>query len=73
MPERLFCATEQMAVAPVPSLTSNEPFDSGVVLEDGPLPACGTMADRAMPPPVPVETLTPPSPCDAMNHNEAVP
>jgi hypothetical protein len=31
-PERFFCASEQMAVVPIPSLTSYEAFDSGVVL-----------------------------------------
>lgn len=31
-PERFFCASEQMAVVPIPSLTSHEAFDSGVVL-----------------------------------------
>jgi hypothetical protein len=31
MPERFFCASEQMAVVPIPSLTSHEAFDSGVV------------------------------------------
>jgi len=31
-PERFFCANEQMAVVPIPSLTSHEAFDSGVVL-----------------------------------------
>jgi len=36
-PERFFCASERMAVVPVPSLTSHEAFDSGVVL--GPVPA----------------------------------
>jgi transcriptional regulator with XRE-family HTH domain len=30
-PERFFCASEQMAVVPVPSLTSHEAFDSGIV------------------------------------------
>lgn len=30
-PERFFCASEEMAVVPVPSLTSHEAFDSGVV------------------------------------------
>jgi transcriptional regulator with XRE-family HTH domain len=30
-PERFFCASEQMAVVPIPSLTSHEAFDSGVV------------------------------------------
>ena len=30
-PERFFCASEQMAVVPIPSLTSLEAFDSGVV------------------------------------------
>jgi transcriptional regulator with XRE-family HTH domain len=32
VPERFFCASERMAVIPVPSLTSHEAFDSGVVL-----------------------------------------
>jgi transcriptional regulator with XRE-family HTH domain len=36
-PERFFCASEQMAVVPIPSLTSHEAFDSGVVL--GAVPA----------------------------------
>ncbi|WP_218038587.1 XRE family transcriptional regulator [Acrocarpospora pleiomorpha] len=31
-PERFFCASEQMAVVPIPSLTSHEAFDSGIVL-----------------------------------------
>lgn len=31
-PERFFCASEQMAVIPIPSLTSFEAFDSGIVL-----------------------------------------
>jgi transcriptional regulator with XRE-family HTH domain len=31
-PERFFCASERMAVVPIPSLTSHEAFDSGVVL-----------------------------------------
>lgn len=31
-PERFFCASEQMAVVPIPSLTSHEAFDSGVLL-----------------------------------------
>lgn len=31
-PERFFCASEQMAVVQIPSLTSHEAFDSGVVL-----------------------------------------
>jgi transcriptional regulator with XRE-family HTH domain len=30
-PERFFCASERMAVVPIPSLTSREAFDSGVV------------------------------------------
>jgi transcriptional regulator with XRE-family HTH domain len=30
-PERFFCASELMAVVPIPSLTSHEAFDSGVV------------------------------------------
>ena len=32
-PERFFVASEQMAVVPIPSLTSHEGFDSGVVLD----------------------------------------
>lgn len=32
VPERFFCASEQMAVTPIPSLTSHEAFDSGVAL-----------------------------------------
>ncbi|GES06925.1 hypothetical protein Amac_005200 [Acrocarpospora macrocephala] len=35
-PERFFCANEQMAVVPIPSLTSHEAFDSGVVLGAAP-------------------------------------
>lgn len=31
-PERFFCANERMAVVPIPSMTSYEAFDSGVVL-----------------------------------------
>lgn len=31
-PERFFCANERMAVVPIPSLTSHEAFDSGIVL-----------------------------------------
>lgn len=31
-PERFFCASERMAVVPLPSLTSHEAFDCGVVL-----------------------------------------
>jgi transcriptional regulator with XRE-family HTH domain len=31
-PERFFCASEQMAAVPIPSLTSAEAFDSGVML-----------------------------------------
>ncbi|MCK9896311.1 hypothetical protein [Frankia sp. AgB32] len=31
-PERFFCSSEQMAVVPIPSLTSHEGFDSGVLL-----------------------------------------
>ncbi|MGP4104397.1 helix-turn-helix domain-containing protein [Nonomuraea sp. KM90] len=37
IPERWFCASESMAVVPIPSLTSHEAFDSGVVL--GAVPA----------------------------------
>jgi transcriptional regulator with XRE-family HTH domain len=36
-PERFFCASERMAVVPIPSLTSHEAFDSGIVL--GAIPA----------------------------------
>jgi transcriptional regulator with XRE-family HTH domain len=36
-PERFFCASERMAVVPIPSLTSHEAFDSGVAL--GAIPA----------------------------------
>ncbi|WP_211267256.1 helix-turn-helix transcriptional regulator [Nonomuraea candida] len=36
MPERWFCASERMAVVPIPSLTSHEAFDSGVVLGSEP-------------------------------------
>lgn len=32
VPERFFCASEGMVVVPIPSLTSHEAFDSGVVL-----------------------------------------
>jgi hypothetical protein len=32
-PERFFCASESTAVVPIPSLTSAEAFDSGVLLE----------------------------------------
>ncbi|WP_344431687.1 hypothetical protein [Amycolatopsis minnesotensis] len=32
-PERFFCASESTAVVPVPSLTSSEAFDSGVLFE----------------------------------------
>ncbi len=31
-PERFFCASEQMAAVPIPSLTSAEAFDSGMAL-----------------------------------------
>jgi len=34
-PERFFVASESMAVVPIPSLTSHEGFDSGVVLGAG--------------------------------------
>jgi hypothetical protein len=37
VPERFFCASEQMAVIPIPSLTSHEAFDCGVAL--GPVAA----------------------------------
>jgi transcriptional regulator with XRE-family HTH domain len=35
-PERFFCARAPMAVVPIPSLTSHEAFDSGVVLGAAP-------------------------------------
>lgn len=35
-PERFLCVSERAAVAPVPSLTSSEAFDSGVLLGPGP-------------------------------------
>ncbi|MGH3899731.1 MAG: hypothetical protein ACRDTA_16100 [Pseudonocardiaceae bacterium] len=34
-PERFFCASESTAVVPMPSLTSSEAFDSGVLFEAG--------------------------------------
>lgn len=34
-PERFFCASESAAVVPIPSLTSSEAFDSGVLFETG--------------------------------------
>lgn len=34
-PERFFCASESAAVVPIPSLTSSEGFDSGVLFETG--------------------------------------
>lgn len=34
-PERFFCASESAAVVPIPSLTSAEGFDSGVLFEPG--------------------------------------
>jgi hypothetical protein len=37
VPERFFCASEQMAAVPIPSLTSAEAFDPGMAL--GPLAA----------------------------------
>jgi transcriptional regulator with XRE-family HTH domain len=37
VPERFFCASEQLAVVPIPSLTSHEAFDCGVAL--GPVAA----------------------------------
>lgn len=40
MPERFFCASEQMAAVPIPSLTSAEAFDSGMAL--------GAMAARRL-------------------------
>ena len=45
-PERFFCASEQMAVVPIPSLTSHEAFDSGVVLGAAPPPGCWIMDVR---------------------------
>jgi hypothetical protein len=33
-PERFFCASERMAVVPIPSLTSHEAFDCGIALGD---------------------------------------
>ncbi|WP_329431075.1 hypothetical protein OG339_48800 (plasmid) [Streptosporangium sp. NBC_01495] len=36
-PERFFCSSERQAVIPIPSLTSHEAFDSGIVV--GPAPA----------------------------------
>ncbi|MBM7075497.1 hypothetical protein [Micromonospora humida] len=35
-PERFFVASERAAVVPIPSLTSHEAFDSGVLLGTGP-------------------------------------
>jgi len=32
VPERFFCASERMAVIPIPSLTSHEAFDCGIAL-----------------------------------------
>lgn len=34
-PERFFCASESTAVVPIPSITSAEAFDSGVIFETG--------------------------------------
>lgn len=34
-PERFFCASESSAVVPIPSLTTSDGFDSGVVFEAG--------------------------------------
>ncbi|MET9259574.1 helix-turn-helix transcriptional regulator [Amycolatopsis sp. NPDC004079] len=34
-PERFFCASESRAVVPIPSLTSSEAFDSGMLFEAG--------------------------------------
>jgi hypothetical protein len=34
-PERFFCASESAAVVPIPSLTTSEAFDSGVLFEAG--------------------------------------
>lgn len=42
-PERFFCVSEQMAVVPIPSLTSHEAFDSG----GGVRPGCGGPAGRS--------------------------
>lgn len=33
IPERFFCASERMAVVPIPSLTSADAFDSGIMLD----------------------------------------
>jgi len=52
-PERFFCASEQMAAVPIPSLTSAEAFDSGVVLGTAParrLPDQRTPGLRRSPP-----------------------
>lgn len=35
IPERFFCASESAAVVPIPSITSAEAFDSGVLFEAG--------------------------------------
>lgn len=35
IPEQFFCASESTAVVPIPSLTSSEAFDSGVLFETG--------------------------------------
>lgn len=43
-PERFFVASERMAVVPIPSLTSHEGFDSGVVLGRG---AAARLVDHA--------------------------
>ncbi|MGH3519409.1 MAG: hypothetical protein ACRDQ7_18725 [Haloechinothrix sp.] len=32
-PERFFCASESTAVVPIPSVTSSEAYDSGVLFE----------------------------------------
>lgn len=36
VPERFFVASERAAVVPIPSLTSHEAFDSGILLGSGP-------------------------------------
>ena len=43
-PERFFCASEHAAVVPIPSLTSADAFDSGVLLGAG---AAGRLIDHA--------------------------
>jgi transcriptional regulator with XRE-family HTH domain len=43
VPERFFCASEGMAVVPIPSLTSHEAFDSGIRLG---APEAGRLLDH---------------------------